>query len=744
MARIFRLFLVLTSAAVVGLVAAAPLWLTPGLPNSDDSLTHIFRLFSLDQQVRTGDWLPLRFPDHGLAYGYGVLSYYPPLPYLLLESIHLAGAGYVLSFKLGFTLITILAGWTSFALGRALFGKRAGWIAALVYLFSPYLLANLHLRGALAEHLGLALGPLVFLAILRLTQQPGWPAMLVASLTVAVLICTHFLSTLLYLPFALLYAIWILATDRRADWLRRLSWLVAAALGGAALAAFYWLPAALEPQGLNQVDTTVAQAEYMGELFAPAQLLRPSPIVTYGNIHGMPELGLPMLILTGLALVVWLWAWRSIQPSEQAHWGFWGVGALIALVLSSQLASPLWQAIPAVALIQFPFRWLGPAALFLAIFIAGMATRDAPPTWSNRLLPLVIGGILLWYGVASLWNLPHEPAMLRSLGLAAVGEADITQTGLRAYEYDQADNLRDDCWVWAYEYVPRTSSLSACAAMRDLILDSPPLAANMPPVQAQIQPKVFTAGRLAAQVDAAAPWTLSLHAFWMPGWRATVDGEPVAVAPVGEIGMAGVPIPAGQHTVQIEHGPTPLRRSLRWFSLLVFCGWLLWTVRRHPRLAGVVAIGLVLLIGPLWWTAARVAPPPSMQATAVEFAGEIALQGYKLVVRDNQLRLDLVWLARQEMDASYKVFVHIIDDTGKLWVQDDSRPVRYASNTNRWLPGQAILDRHDLPLPAETPPGSYQVRLGLYNEASGVRLLVADAEGAPVDDQVLLTRVTLE
>jgi hypothetical protein len=36
------------------------------------------------------------------------------------------------------------------------------------------------------------------------------------------------------------------------------------------------------------------------------------------------------------------------------------------------------------------------------------------------------------------------------------------------------------------------------------------------------------------------------------------------------------------------------------------------------------------------------------------------------------------------------------------------------------------------------PPGRYQVRVGLYNEADGQRLLVLDAAGTQVDDQVLL------
>ena len=46
-----------------------------------------------------------------------------------------------------------------------------------------------------------------------------------------------------------------------------------------------------------------------------------------------------------------------------------------------------------------------------------------------------------------------------------------------------------------------------------------------------------------------------------------------------------------------------------------------------------------------------------------------------------------------------------------------------------------IADRFELPLPSDAPPGRYQVRVGLYNEADGQRLPVT---GKAIDDQVLL------
>ena len=122
----------------------------------------------------------------------------------------------------------------------------------------------------------------------------------------------------------------------------------------------------------------------------------------------------------------------------------------------------------------------------------------------------------------------------------------------------------------------------------------------------------------------------------------------------------------------------------------------------------------------------------------MNFGDKIGLQGFALDRTGDTLAVHLVWLAREPMPESYKVFIDVIDDQGKPLVQMDSRPQGYASNTNRWIPGQVVSDRFEVPLPPDASPGRYQVRVGLYNEADGQRLPVLDAAGKQVDDQVLL------
>ena len=195
--------------------------------------------------------------------------------------------------------------------------------------------------------------------------------------------------------------------------------------------------------------------------------------------------------------------------------------------------------------------------------------------------------------------------------------------------------------------------------------------------------------------------------------------------------------------MRLAFGPTPLRRALIWVSLLALLGWLVICWRRHWRLAAVVTVLLGLMAGLIGGRVLAAPALPVLTPVDVNLGDKIGLAGYAFARQDDGVDVRLLWLGRAPMEESYKVFIHVIDDQGRLLAQTDSRPQGYASNTNRWIPGQVTYDRFKVPLPPDTPPGRYQVRVGLYNEADGQRLPVLDAAGKPVDDQVLLGEVVV-
>ncbi len=73
------------------------------------------------------------------------------------------------------------------------------------------------------------------------------------------------------------------------------------------------------------------------------------------------------------------------------------------------------------------------------------------------------------------------------------------------------------------------------------------------------------------------------------------------------------------------------------------------------------------------------------------------------------------WRAIQKMDTSYTGFVHLLNQEGRVVAQDDHIPLQGQWPTTSWAPGEVVQDDYMLQLPADLPPGSYRLEIGLYD-----------------------------
>ena len=124
---------------------------------------------------------------------------------------------------------------------------------------------------------------------------------------------------------------------------------------------------------------------------------------------------------------------------------------------------------------------------------------------------------------------------------------------------------------------------------------------------------------------------------------------------------------------------------------------------------------------------------------------KVKLLGYDLspttLSPGDTLHLTLYWQALEEMDRSYTVFAHLIDDGNHIWSQRDSIPGNYALPTTSWLEGEILADEYELMVGADVPAGAYLVEIGMYLAQTGERLPVYDAGGLLVGDRVLFPTV---
>ena len=105
------------------------------------------------------------------------------------------------------------------------------------------------------------------------------------------------------------------------------------------------------------------------------------------------------------------------------------------------------------------------------------------------------------------------------------------------------------------------------------------------------------------------------------------------------------------------------------------------------------------------------------------------------------LVLTLYWRALRPVDMNYSVFAHIRGEGESLWGQHDGWPQDGASPTSAWIPGELVEDAFPLTLQVGTPPGVYDLEVGLYDSQTGERLQVRTPDGRWTEGFIYLARV---
>ncbi len=138
-------------------------------------------------------------------------------------------------------------------------------------------------------------------------------------------------------------------------------------------------------------------------------------------------------------------------------------------------------------------------------------------------------------------------------------------------------------------------------------------------------------------------------------------------------------------------------------------------------------------------------PAPATLGDTVEFLGyDLETGSWELEAgtRDTEraIHLILYWRTIRHMKEDYTVFVHLVDSQGRVVAQGDHQPLDGAYPTPRWPTGGVVGYRARLPIPPDLPPGTYQLKLGMYLLATGQRLEVAGDESG--ENAVLLGPIT--
>jgi 6-pyruvoyl-tetrahydropterin synthase related domain len=716
---------------LIGIAGAQPL-LNERLPRGADALLHLYRIVALDELVRGGVLFSRWLPNLAFGYGYPIFQYYPPLPHYTGVLFTLAGLAPVTALSVTFVFAGCLAACGMYLWARDIVAEHWAFAAAAAYAFAPYTLYNIGERMALAEYAALAWAPLLFWSVQRCVAGSVKRHTPVLVLSYAGVLLSHNITAMLITPAALAYALVLAITRGPAGWRAALRPAPGFAIG-LGLSAFFWLPAFAE-RALSRLDAALGAAyDFRNYFVGPAALFAWPHPVDPSLLNSQAQPGVSWLAL-GLALIAVI-AGLLGRPAWRAHALYCAVGASLALFMTSAHSAPIWDALPLLRYVLYPSRWLGPAALFVALLSAmGLAAMSAQ--LSQRLaVAISMGFIALSAGYGAFWQLPSRhsidlqqhaaaiPAVERALGI--IGTTSIGE--------------------YAPVAVQRWPERDADANARFDALSTPGVNVR----NARYAPLEFSATIRADQAS-----TLTIAQFYFPGWRATIDSLDAPLSAADQSGLMQLAMPAGEHKVRVWFASTPLRDAATALSVasamaaLISMGIALRAaqpaIRSESRAhAGTLITGIVLmlaLLGTKTWgidTTTNVWRQPgghSDEPAQAIFGDALALlQSSRADYHSdsNSVELNLFWRASAPPGGDYSINVQIIDGVGELITQTDREHPDGAYPTSQWLAGTTVRDSYILRLPGGTPPGQYSLRVALYRHGDAAARLAVQGQRDP-------------
>lgn len=527
----------------------------------------VFFLHAFDKTLRDGYLIPRWATDFALGYGYPLFIFYAPLAYYAAEAFHLLGAGLTVAVKLTYLAGFILSTVSMYFLGRRLFGRSAGLLAAVLYTYVPYHLVDVYVRCDLAESFAYVFLPLTLLAMLEVVEQGGRRSAALAGLSYAGLLLTHNGTALIFTPLLAGYVLFLLARQgMKAGWgraVRSAGLSLAAGLLGIGISGFFLLPALLERGYIVQEQWIQGSFGYYKHFVFAGQLL--SSFWGYGYAgeglaDEMPfQLGLFPLFLSIAAVVL-----RWHLPRRRADRTFFLAATGVVILFMLPFSAPLWKVIPLAALVQFPWRLLILTSVTLSLLGATL-TADGEESRPAVSPAMVLAAVVAAGSFA--YTLPqYTPYSARAEADVAVVEFELVyppdRTGMMAWTKEQ----------------PMTSPL-----VPQYLAGDPLTKAHILEGQGSVEMRYHGGATEEVLVRAQTPVTLEFYTYYFPGWRAVVDGKPVEIWPTDPYGLIALRVPAGEHVVRLRFGDTPVRlagKGISLFSLLAV-GWLLWPARRR-------------------------------------------------------------------------------------------------------------------------------------------------------------------
>lgn len=361
----------------------------PGLPLTHDSQNHLARFASYYLALKDGQ-IPPRWADNlNNGFGYPVFNFNYPLPNMVAAPLIGVNLSIQNTMKVQIFVTLVLSLLGSYLWLRQYFAVYPTFTGSLYYAMSPYVLNLIYVRGVIGENWAYALFPWLLWLIDKNVGEKKLVHWYQVGLAVVggMFLLSHNIIVLLGFPVLLVYVVYKVRSN-----LIDIRKLLIPSILALMLSMFFWLPALLEKK-YTVLDQARVNQEYTRHFLRPGQLLFSG--LDFGFSRIGPVDGIRMgigwlgLLIVMISLVVF--CRNKFRPR---YLFYLATFLLFVVLLTLQLTHRLWELIPFLSYVQFPWRIIFFAPLVMTIFLAFLTSYNK---W--------VGSVLLLLALFGLLNL---------------------------------------------------------------------------------------------------------------------------------------------------------------------------------------------------------------------------------------------------------------------------------------------------------------------------------------------------
>ncbi len=504
------------------ILLAAVIFIVPmlisGPPSGVDLIQHFQFASSIEHSILTGDLFPHWASMENSGYGGIGLRFYPPLAYYVLAAAKiLTGDWYFASF-LAFLFWGAVSGFGVYFWAKEWFSDQAATLAAVLYIFAPYHTLQLYSAFIYADYAASAILPFCFLFVTKVCRRGSLADVFGLSLSIAALIFTHLPSTVIG---GLALGFYTLLSLRFRIFSKESGKLIGGVILGLAASSFQWIKVITEIGWLSHSADKYSHSglyDYSQNFLLSFPYLAGLDADNRGLWFADLTLLVTLICTVPFIIVFFLHAETGLRRKLTSVL----LLGIFSIFMASILSRPIWDQLPILQKVQFPWRGFSIISMSLVIFTAAgfhdylgfLKSKEHRPYY------LLITGCLLMSLTFS-----YAQIMRQSVYLSWPKFTELSK------QFSGAENC--ECWlpIWANKNTATIPDKIVAENRTTRILDWGE-----------------TEMMFSAEPGPAGRARLAIH--YYPYWQATVNGAPAALF-YSDDGALSIDLPSEPATVKL-------------------------------------------------------------------------------------------------------------------------------------------------------------------------------------------------